>query len=117
MINVIDVWETYGLRGEGIKIRINDEGVDINNLEFSDRFDLDNSCESYLPENDSMDHGTIVAGIVVGNADNDACAAGIAHKATFSSCNIFPDPKPNEFLDGGQEGVEFDISQNSLGIP
>ncbi len=116
MINVVDVWRDYGFKGEGIKIRINDDGVDVNNLEFLDRFDdVENSCESYLPAGQDDDHGTRVAGIIVGNADNDLCAVGIAHKAKFSSCNFFSGEAPSTLL--AYKFETFDISQNSIGVP
>ena len=115
MINVVSVWEDYGYTGEGIKIRINDDGVYVNNLEFSGRFDdVQNSCESYLPVGQD-DHGTAVAGIILGNADNDLCAVGIAHKAKFSSCNFFTGEAPSTLL--AYKFETFDISQNSIGIP
>jgi len=56
-----------------------------------------------------------VAGIILGNADNDFCAVGIAHRATFSACNFFSDDVPYSALAYKLEA--FDISQNSVGIP
>eukprot|EP00531_Pseudo-nitzschia_arenysensis_P015827 CAMPEP_0116129108 /NCGR_PEP_ID=MMETSP0329-20121206/7754_1 /TAXON_ID=697910 /ORGANISM="Pseudo-nitzschia arenysensis, Strain B593" /LENGTH=371 /DNA_ID=CAMNT_0003623365 /DNA_START=176 /DNA_END=1292 /DNA_ORIENTATION=- len=120
MINLLPVWETYQLYGEGITVRINDDGVNIDNKEFTGRFDdASNSCPAFLPdfENpDDNDHGTAVAGIIVANKDNDQCSVGIAHKAKFSSCNFFaPDGVDYNTLVYKLE--TFDISQNSIGIP
>ena len=117
MINVIDVWETYGLTGKGVTIRINDDGVYVDNLEFSDRFDdRENSCVDYLPDNLSGDsHGTAVTGIILGNANNDLCSVGIAHEATFSSCNFFTSGSLSSLMAHKLE--TFDISQNSIGLP
>ena len=120
MINVREVWETYGLTGKGVTIRINDDGVYVDNKEFDGRFDaVENSCSEYLPIMDvpgeNNDHGTAVAGIIVGNANNNQCSVGIAHEATFSSCNFFA-----EGLTYGALAYKldtFDISQNSVGMP
>ena len=90
MINIDKVWPEY--TGKGISIRINDLGIDPNNDDFEGRFDEANSCDNYLPfqNNDgTLDpHGTRVAGVIVGNANNNFCAAGIAYDATFTSCNV-----------------------------
>ena len=116
MINVVDVWKEYGLTGKGVTIRINDDGVYVDNREFDDRFDdVANSCPDYYPINNDS-HGTSVAGIILGNANNDQCATGIAHEAKFNACNFF--------IDAGVEVdllvyklETFDISQNSIGLP
>ena len=113
MINLDKVWPDY--TGEGIHVRINDDGVDPNNLDFNDRFDEENSCETFQPTETDSNHGTKVAGIVAGNADNRHCSAGIAYKSTFSSCNIFPGGISFSILSQNLENV--DISQNSFGFP
>jgi len=111
MIDLEEVWETYGLSGKGITIRINDSGVYVENKELEGRFDdSDNSCTDYLPTDSS--HGTKVAGIMLGNADNDLCGVGIANQAKYSSCNIFPSNSP--FI--SHKVQTFDISQNSWGV-
>ena len=118
-INVVDVWDTHGLTGQGVRVRINDDGVFVDHKEFAGRFDdPDNSCGVYLPNTDDQEtdgHGTSVAGIILGNADNDVCAVGIAHKATFSACNFFSENVPYSALAYKLEA--FDISQNSVGLP
>ncbi len=107
MINVLDVWEE-GFTGKGVSIRINDELVDYRNKEFLDRFDKENSCEDYDPKNIVKNHGTAVAGIILGEANNGHCATGIAYNARFSSCYF------NIALDHKIE--TFDISNNSWGL-
>jgi subtilisin family serine protease len=115
MIKLESVWQK-GYRGEGIHIRINDDGVDVTNMEFDGRFDIDNSCTDYAPDPADLDgHGTAVAGIAVGNADNDHCAVGIAPMATFSSCNVFANNVPSFSL--AEKLTVVDISQNSFGVP
>ena len=115
MINAVDVWEQYGLTGEGVTVRINDDGVYVDNREFEGRFAaVEDSCPDYLPL-DEEGHGTSVAGIILGNRDNDLCAAGIAPNAKFSSCNFFADNVPVSML--AYQLQTFDISQNSIGMP
>jgi subtilisin family serine protease len=118
-INVEDVWSMYGYEGEGIVIRINDDGVDVTNKEFDGRFDIiENSCIEYLPLSNIQDddgHGTAVAGIILANSNNNLCSAGIASKSKFSSCNFFANNVPYSSL--AYKINTFDISQNSIGMP
>ena len=92
MINIDKVWQDGLFTGAGVSIRINDLGVDPTNPDFDGRFDQANSCERFEPSlktDGSIDsRGTRVAGILLGNANNDICAAGIAYGATFTSCNV-----------------------------
>ncbi len=114
MINVIDVWAD-GYTGDGITIRINDDGVDVSNREFDGRFDdATNSCEDYSSNDSKFDHGTVVAGIILGNADNKHCAVGIAYEAKFSSCDVVNNPL-SRAEDLEYKIDTFDISQNSWG--
>jgi subtilisin family serine protease len=116
MINVYPVWND-GYTGEGIKIRVNDDGVEVDHDEFEGRFDiLENSCDwdayAYKPYSGGT-HGTRVTGIVLANDDNNRCAVGIAPEAKFSSCNIFSDNNIFSMLSHKPE--VYDISQNSWG--
>lgn len=71
-----------------------DDGVDADHVEFKGNFDRENSCAFFTPWDIEKDvHGTAVASIVAGNA-NDHCAVGIAPEATISSC-----VGPNELAD------------------
>ena len=115
MIHIKDVWNK-GYKGTGVRIRINDAGVDVsNNPDFENRFDLENSCVRYEPQTRTETHGTKIAGIVAANKDNGHCAVGIAHGSTFSSCNVYPGTVADltDALTFKLEG--FDISQNSIG--
>lgn len=119
MIEVQEVWETYELTGKGVRVRINDDGVFIENKEFEGRFDdVENSCAEYHSNQSASledGHGTAVAGIIVGNANNNQCSSGIAPEAKFSSCNFFAWGVPYSSLAYKLE--TFDISQNSIGMP
>jgi hypothetical protein len=86
LIDVESVWR-QGITGAGVHIRINDNGVNGDHPELSARFDKEGSCEIYLPYNLMENtHGTAMAAIAAGEANNDECSAGIAPGATVSSC-------------------------------
>ena len=114
LINVDKVWPDY--TGEGVTIRINDLGVDPNNEDFTGRFDEENSCANFGPleyEDGSRDsHGTRVAGVIVANANNNFCAAGIAYGATFTSCNVVG----LSYQNFNEKIESIDISQNSIQV-
>jgi subtilisin family serine protease/subtilisin-like proprotein convertase family protein len=139
MIQLETVWTDKGYRGDGVRVRINDNGVDVNHPEFEGRIDLEASCtKHYLPfiattiavdttdgdnnnespdtPNTSASHGTSVAGIVGAAANNNVCSVGIAPKVTLSSCNVFDSTNddPYQFLDASQIQL-YDIAQNSFG--
>lgn len=114
MINVQPVWEEKKLFGTGIRVRVNDNGVEADHPEFEGRFDISGSCEIYEPpaeERSTPSHGTAVAAILGGAADNDLCSVGIAPEVTISSCYAFT--AGLTILDINLDS--FDISQNSYG--
>jgi hypothetical protein len=114
MINVLPVYEK-GFTGKGIRVRINDDGVDKDNEEFKDRYDSDASCDIDGPLDETIYngiHGTSVASIVAAAGNNGMCSVGIAPNATISSCNLF------SYIHNAPEFLiekldSFDISQNS----
>jgi hypothetical protein len=114
MINLLPVW-SEGIFGQGVRVRINDDGVDQDNVHFRSRFDVSASCDNeqeYLSSS-SKQHGTSVASIVGASGDEDACAVGIAPQVMLSLCYAL---KPNEsFL--GEKVDQMDISQNSFERP
>ena len=130
MINVEPVWKE-GIFGKGVRVRINDDGVDSNHDEFGDRFDVGASCTKYdalfYDEDqgvyDYTQHGTTVASILGASGNNKQCAVGVAPEVTISSCQIFDDDAltfsdVDDFLDSDwliEKLDQFDISQNSVG--
>ena len=88
LVGVEEVWK-MGYTGKGVHVRINDDGVDANHPEFQGRFDVENSCEVYLPDTDNdpeASHGTACASIIAAAGDNNVCAVGIAPDVTISAC-------------------------------
>ena len=112
--------------GAGVGIRINDDGVDANHIEFSAKFDVQSSCSEYKPVvlDDKHNHGTTCAAIAGGSGNNGACSVGIAPNAIISACRVII-TEPDDLL-----AIEFDdssyfyanmenmhISSNSYAIP
>jgi hypothetical protein len=83
MIDVKPVWQ-YGYQGTGIRVRINDGGVNPTHVEFGSRFDINGSCtdDYYAAVSESSsssdidNHATAVAAIVGGQANNGECSVG-----------------------------------------
>jgi len=122
MINIFPVWEK-GIFGKGIRVRVNDEGVDYLHEEFQGRFDVDASCEVFdawfnEDSQEYLQHGTVVASVIGAAGNNSQCAVGIAPEVTLSSCRVIT----TEFVDKTAENGtfpaykldQFDISQNSF---
>lgn len=88
-INVLPVWE-QGLTGEGITVQVVDSGLNKDHPEFAGKVDLEASCDEFAPRrrrNGKLStHGSAVASIAVGNANNGECAAGIAPDSKLAVC-------------------------------
>ena len=110
LINILPVWQS-NITGQGIRVRVNDDGVDITHPEFEGRYDASASCDNVSP---TTYHGTAVASIVLAGKNNDECSVGIAPDAILSACNVF-DGRSLSFL--GEQVEQYDISQNSYGFP
>jgi len=121
MINVIPVWESGG-RGQGIRIRVNDlGGVDATHAEYNDRFDRTSSCSKFEQPSDApsqvVQHGTAVASLALGGADNNQCAVGIAPQAILSACTV-PETTSPKFMANiiAHKLDAMDISVNSWSV-
>lgn len=77
------------IAGDGIGIRINDDGVDVSHLDFESKFDTASSCQFYTPVqlDQKNGHGTAVASIAAASA-NTSCSVGVAPGARVSSVRI-----------------------------
>ena len=117
LINVEPVWDK-GITGHGIRIRINDDGVNASHEEFQGKFDVNASCDWYEPSTPAGVHGTTCASIAAGRANNGACAMGIAYGATLSSCRILGQGEQYALPDALTVHLDMqDISSNSMGYP
>lgn len=95
---------------------MNDDGVDANHPDFISKFDIENSCPSYLPVNPSNDTQGTACAAIIGASANDACSVGIAPNATISACVM---PMNGDEQEEAQMFVNkldaVDISSNSWG--
>ena len=114
MMNIPQAW-SMGYTGDGVRVRINDSGIDVSHAEFQDKFDRAASCNNFLPSGPSQ-HGTSVASIVGAAANNGQCGVGVAPDSILNSCNIF-EQDDDGFLGSDDKLQEYDISQNSYGFP
>jgi Subtilase family/Proprotein convertase P-domain len=116
LINVEPVWRS-GITGTGVRIRINDEGVDATAMELTPNFDVNGSCVEYLPSSNADRHGTACASVAAATANNNECSVGIAPNATISSCKVFGtgivEQKPDLLLHALDRQ---DVSSNSFGV-
>mmetsp|Transcript_16893 Transcript_16893/g.40889 ORF Transcript_16893/g.40889 Transcript_16893/m.40889 type:complete len:1111 (+) Transcript_16893:137-3469(+) len=114
MINVGPVW-AQGIFGDGVRVRVNDDGVDGDNIEFEGRFEPDSGCdgeEQLLLTTDNQ-HGTSTASILGATAGNGVCSAGVAPLTLISSCFALQDDE--DFLQAKLDLM--DVSNNSYERP
>lgn len=117
MVRVREVWEK-GYTGNGIRVRVNDEGIESSHPDFQGRIDVEASCPLEVEPVEGayergFSHGTAVASILGAAAENDVCGVGIAPNVTMSSCHF---NSKREFSDLFIFMLDsFDISQNSWG--
>ena len=119
LVNLLPVWK-MGYFGKGIRVRVNDDGVNASHPEFIGRFDFNASCATntiYPVQTNTTTwepfHGTAVAGILGANANNNECSVGVAPQVTLSACNVYLSVTES-FLETKLDA--FDISQNSWGF-
>jgi hypothetical protein len=113
LVNVETVWRE-GVTGAGIHVRVNGFGVDGSHAEFTNKFDVANSCTDYLP-NDADYLGTASASIIAASS-NSECAVGIAPGATLSACNMAEEEDDAVLVELFLEKMEVvDVSSNSFG--
>ena len=84
LVNVPEVWNELGITGEGVQVYVWDDGFSVANPDLVNQFRMDDSCPSEL-EN-GLDHGTMVAGLIAAEANNEFCGAGVAPGATLAGC-------------------------------
>ncbi len=104
--NILDAWSIA--TGEGVVIGIVDSSINFFHPDLNDNY---NSVLSYGGINDGETHGTLVAGIAVGEGDNDIGIIGAAPDATFAS--LFLDFSSYNPL--SHKNQEIDIYNNSWG--
>lgn len=109
------------LAGKGVGIRVNDDGLDVDHPEIgTERFSENDSCYLWTPIGF---HGTAIASMAAGSANNGVCGKGIAFEATLSACRVLETESGDFELAREDENYAFlsshinavDIMINSFG--
>jgi len=91
-INVVPAWSAY--RGEGIRIAVVDDGLQINHPDLVSNVVNDlsynylNNSNDPSPSNPDDAHGTAVGGIIAARDKNDIGARGVAPRANLVGYNL-----------------------------
>ncbi len=91
-LNVRAAWPVT--RGQGVRIAIADEGVEMNHPDLKDRtndelsFNFVTGRPNGNPSSSFLDHGTAVAGLAAATANNEIGVAGVAPESELVSWNI-----------------------------
>ena len=117
-LNVVDVWADY--TGQGVTIGVIDDGVEDDHEDLADNYNSQptgltpayNPAEG-KPQSDKDDHGTAVAGIIAGVANNGTGIAGIAYNAQITGFR-YADITDTDASPIARQAA-FDISNNSWG--
>lgn len=115
-IHVLDAWAT-GLRGEGIKIAVVDEGVDEKHEDLKQNI-LTGAGHDYLGTAPVRlaEHGTCVAGLLSARDLNGVGVRGVAPRAGLMSFNVLQDlTSRNEYDAMVRQKDVVSISNNSWG--
>jgi subtilisin family serine protease len=115
--------------GSGVSVGVYDDGVDYNHEDLDDNYDdsliafddLGSPLDPF-PAVDANGHGTAVAGLVAGEANNGTGGVGVAHGATIGAVKIFDrdqygfaNGNKDAFFDVILQAAMFDIMSNSWG--
>lgn len=115
-VNVVPVW-TAAVKGEGVKVVVVDEGVDLGhedlrqNVATGQSHDyLGNAPLSYA------EHGTCVAGLIAARDLNGVGLRGVAPRANLRSFNVLQDLTSSNEFDAMTRGKDvLAVSNNSWG--
>lgn len=120
-LNVVNVWHDY--TGAGVRIAVVDDGIDYlhpdldNNYNQSADFDAARRINNGFPVNRDDNHGTAVAGIIAGEANNGEGGVGVAYGATVSSIRKdFDNPSLQATGLALEQMANFDVVNNSWGF-
>jgi subtilisin family serine protease len=90
-----------GFSGAGVNIFFHDNGVDVTHPDMSGKHVVAGSSLSQQEDPTAGDHGTPVASLALGAANNSHCGVGVAYDATFSMSVFGDDDKFTAGVDGG----------------
>ena len=112
--------------GKGVLVGIVDEGVNYTHLDLAGHYatDLDYdprddaSAQDAMPDDLTKQHGTEVAGIIVGSADNTIGTIGAAPDATITASYLRYGSEVDmaELVDVLSQQSHYDVANNSWGF-
>lgn len=110
--------------GRGVTIGIVDEGINYTHLDLTDAYDqsidydpFDVDTSDARPDSGDEDHGTEVAGIIAGSANNDFGTIGAAPGATITASYIrYGAVNIDNLADLLSHQASYDVSNNSWGF-
>jgi serine protease len=90
LIGAKEVWEQYGVRGEGVKICVLDTGVEASHPDFADSNLSGYDGEAFVSswDEDERGHGTLITGVIAAS-DNDEGVVGVAPGAEVYMVNVY----------------------------
>ena len=106
-----------GIRGQGIRVAVVDDGMDINHPDLSPNVDrrLNHDFGTDGVHQPSEHHGTAVAGVIAAR-DNDFGVRGVAPRATIFSYNFLTSPSDLAAYDSMTRNLNVTaVSNNSWG--
>lgn len=120
-LNVLPVWEDY--TGAGIRVAVVDDGIDYNHVDLNDNYDresdydADQEIDDASPVSEFDNHGTAVAGIIAGEANNGEGGVGVAFGSTISGVRLNFEGNDYQRQDNNafRQLVNFDVANNSWG--
>lgn len=119
-LNVMPAWQ-LGFNGLGIRVGINDDGMDLThpdlarNIDLTSVFDTRRGALGDGFEGTDNAHGTVV-GSIVGMAANGVGGVGVAYGATLVPAHAFAEiPNASALLFASNVAARVDVSVNSWG--
>ncbi|XP_063411694.1 furin-like protease 1, isoforms 1/1-X/2 isoform X2 [Mytilus trossulus] len=107
-MNIAAVWAD-GYTGAGVTVAIVDTFIQTNHTDLGN-MDVDNSYDFYNddsdpnPDDPTISHGTMVAGIVGATYGNDFCTVGVAYNATLVAIGLLGETQESIDLSDAQVG-------------
>ena len=92
LVKAREVWSSYGVKGEGVKVCVMDSGIAAGHSDFvSSNLSGYSGSDAVTPWNNDRDgHGTHVSGTIAA-ADNDRGVVGVAPGAEIFTVRVFGD--------------------------
>ena len=109
--NIDYVWENYTTGSNDVTVGIIDSGISNVNKDIKDKINEELSCSfvpgDFNPLNDSIGHGTAIAGVIGAAANNDLLIAGVCPNVQLVSLKIANSNESINFTPRIIEAIEY----------